>query len=374
MTTERFVACSSALAGLLTAHTFVNQKLLRRPSIDPPTVLEEVCVCVPARNEAANIDACLASILASTGIPKLQVIVLDDASDDTTAVQVAEIAARNRRVTSVRGGPELPGGWIGKTNAAQQLFERSTGTYIVFVDADVRLEPDAIRASIGLLNTADLDLVSPYPRQIAITAAERLVQPLLQWLWLTFLPLRLAEQRQPVTMVAANGQFMVARREALSAVDGFRRVAGEVLDDVALGRTLKRAGFRVAVVDGTQLASCRMYDSWPALRDGYTKNLWSATGSPMGAVALGAMLTAAYVVPPVAGVLGSIAGRRRLATYGGLGTVAGAIGRLISARTTGARVADSLAHPISIVTLVMLIARSWRHHNRGLIVWKGRTL
>lgn len=374
MTVERVVAGSSMLAGILTAHTFLNSKLLRRPSACPPAVVAHVSVCVPARNEAANIDDCLTSILASTGVPELEVIVLDDASDDDTAARVCGFVSRDPRLTLLHGNPQLPEGWIGKTNAAQQLFERASGKYLVFVDADVRLQPHAISAAIELLERFGFDLVSPYPRQVALSRGERLVQPLLQWLWLTFLPLRLAERTRPATMVAANGQFMVARRDSLVAVDGFRRVRGDVLDDVALGRVLKRAGFRVAVVDGTNLATCRMYDSWSTLRDGYTKNLWSATGSPAGAAVFGSVLAASYLVPPLACAFGAIAGRRRLATLGGVGTIAGIAGRLVSAQTTGGRRRDSLAHPVSIAALLALIVRSWRYHRRGLVVWKGRTL
>lgn len=375
MKLERFAAGAAMLSGILTAHTILNRRFLRKPSADAPIVQHRVSVCVPARNEAANISSCLASILASTGVSDLEVLVLDDGSTDATAALVRNIAGTDDRVTLLTGGAaSLPEGWIGKTNAAQQLLDRSGGAYVVFVDADVRLEPAAIRASVALLESARFDLVSPYPRQIAITSAERLMQPLLQWMWLTFLPLRLAERQRPMTMVAANGQFMVARRHALLGVDGFARVRGEVLDDVALARVMKEAGFRVAVVDGTELATCRMYDSWSALRDGYTKNLWSASGSPAGALVLGALLATAYVVPPLTAIGGAVAGRRRLATYGALGSVAGVAGRLISAHTTGGRMADAVAHPLSISALLLLLARSWRQHRRGLITWKGRSL
>jgi Glycosyltransferase like family 2 len=371
---ERSVAGTSVLASILSAHTVLNRRFLRRPRLDAPEVTESITVCIPARNEALNIETCVRSVLRSTGVPRLHVLVLDDGSTDETAAIVSRIAELDQRVTLVVGTLPVPDGWIGKTNASQQLLGKTTCTYVAFVDADVRLEPAALRASVDLLQRTMLDLVSPYPKQIAITLGERLVQPLLQWLWLTFLPLRIAERTKPASMVAANGQFMVARRSLLAAVGGFELVRGEVLDDVALGRVLKRAGYRVTVVDGTELATCRMYTSWSELRDGYTKNLWSATGSPAGAMALGSMLAAAYVVPPVAGIVGAAIGRRRLAAIGLAGSVAGSFGRVVSAQTTGGRVADSVAHPLSILGLLGLIARSWRHHSRGLITWKGREL
>jgi Glycosyltransferase like family 2 len=371
---ERSVAGTSAFAGILSAHTLLNRRFLRRPRLDAPEITESVTVCIPARNEASNIEACVRSVLRSTGVPRLNVLVLDDGSTDETAPIVSRIAELDQRLTLLVGTVPVPDGWIGKTNASQQLWQQTTCTYVVFVDADVRLEPVALRASVDLLEQTKLDLVSPYPKQIAITVGERLVQPLLQWLWLTFLPLRIAERTKPASMVAANGQFMVARRSALAAVGGFEQVCGEVLDDVALGRVLKRAGYRVTVVDGTELATCRMYTSWSDLRDGYTKNLWSATGSPAGAMAIGSMLAAAYVIPPIAGIFGAVTGRRRLGAIGLAGSVAGVTGRVISARTTAGRVSDSVTQPLSIAALLGLIARSWRHHHRGLITWKGRAL
>jgi cellulose synthase/poly-beta-1,6-N-acetylglucosamine synthase-like glycosyltransferase len=371
---ERVVAGAAGFAGMLSAHTLMNRALLRRPVVDAASISEPVSVCIPARNEAANIEACVRSVLASSGVANLRVYVLDDGSTDATAEIVLRVAGGDQRLTLLPGNAAVPAGWIGKTNASQQLFEQTAGEYVAFVDADVRLEPSALRASIELLARLNLDLVSPYPKQIAITTGERLMQPLLQWLWLTFLPLRLAERTKPASMVAANGQFMVARRQALGRVNGFEQVRSEVLDDVALGRVLKRAGFRVTVIDGTQLATCRMYDSWATLRDGYTKNLWSATGSPAGAVALGSMLTFAYLVPPIAATVGFSTRRSRLGLLGILGTGAGVFGRVVSARTTGGRVVDSMAHPVSILGLLGLIARSWRYQRRGLITWKGRAL
>lgn len=385
------------LASTLSAHAIVNSRLLRKPghrmdaspNLVPDSVSDSVpwsvSVGVPARNEESNIHDCVRSILASTGLPNLDVTILNDASADSTGEIAALMATQDPRLRVVEGSGDVPAGWIGKTNASQQLVAAMTGDYFVFVDADVRLQPHAIASSIVALERYGLDLVSPYPRQVAVSPAERFVQPLLQWLWLTFLPLRLAERKRPASMVAANGQFMVGRRAAFEAVGGFARVKGEVLDDVALARVLKAAGFRVAILDGTNLASCRMYQSWSELRDGYTKNLWSASGNRFAAGLFGSLLIVAYLVPPVAAIVGSTgflrrtphANRRRLATVagiGGAGTAAGFVGRIVSARTMGGRVGDSAGHPVSILMLLSLLVRSWRHHRRGTISWKGRLL
>jgi hypothetical protein len=219
---------------------------------------------------------------------------------------------------------------------------------------------------VAVLDDAGLDLVSPWPRQLAGSAAERLVQPLQQWLWGTLLPLRLAERSPRPSLAAANGQFLVVRRAAYDRAGGHAAVRGEVIEDIALLRAVKAAGGRGVVVDGSTLATCRMYDGWAGVRDGYAKSLWSALGGrPGAAVGAAAALSAVWLLPPLAALTGSRAG---LAGY-----AAGVAGRAVVAGRTGGRVwPDALAHPVSIALLDVLVARSVAGHRRGALQWRGR--
>jgi hypothetical protein len=227
----------------------------------------------------------------------------------------------------------------------------------VFLDADVVLAPHGVAATVALLDESGLDLVSPYPRQEA-PGATALVQPLLQWSWLTFVPLRLAE-RGGAAFAVANGQLLAVRRGAYLRAGGHAAVRADVVEDVALLRAVVRSGGRGTVVDGTDLAVTRMYDSWSALVDGYAKSLWTV---PLPALAL---LAAVYLAPPLAALRGSRAGA--------LGYAAGVAGRLVAARRTGGRaLPDALAHPASVAALLWLSARSRRAHRRGDLRWKGR--
>ena len=370
---DAVVAAGSGLSGLLSAHALVNARLLRRPSENPPATDRRVSICIPARDEAGSIGPCIEAVLGSIGVGELEVLVLDDGSTDTTGSEIEAMADRDPRCRLLRGGP-LPGGWLGKPNACQQLGDAATGDVLVFIDADVRLAPHAIAATVDLMARAELALASPYPRQLAQTPAERLVQPLLQWLWLTFLPLRLAERPWPVSMAAANGQFLAIDRATYRAIGGHGAVRNAVIEDVWLARAVKQAGGRAGVVDGTGLATCRMYDGWTELRDGYTKSLWAVFGSPVGAVAVGALLGLAYLVPPAGAVVGLAVGRSRLAAVGAVGYLVAVGGRAVSARRTGGRVADAAAHPLSIAVLLGLLARSRRHRRLGLLRWKGRSI
>jgi hypothetical protein len=350
---SRLVNVGATLAACGAVHAAVNARLLRRPVATGCRPVS-VSVLVPARDEAANISDCLASIG-----PSAELLVLDDGSTDGTAELARAAGAR------VLDGNRLPAGWLGKPWACAQLAAAASGDVLVFLDADVRLAPGAIAAAVRLLEEAGLDVVCPFPRQLTGTAAERLVQPLLQWSWMTALPLRVAEVSRRPSVTAACGQFLVVRRAALERAGGFAAIRDAVLDDLALVRAIKAAGGRGGVVDGTALASCRMYEGWSELRAGYGKSLWAAFGSPARAGGVLALLGLAYVLPALAALRGSRAG---LAGY-----AAGVASRVIAGSRTGARLwPDALAHPVSVVLFVSLTAQSFRDRRRGKLRWKGR--
>jgi Glycosyl transferase family 2 len=363
----RLVRALAVLSAAGTAHALVNAALLRRPPQDPPRVRRPVTVVLPVRDEAAQVADCLGCLLAQEGVDGLRIVVVDDGSTDATADVVRSVA--DPRVSLVEAGP-LPPGWLGKPHACAvgAAHAPDDDGVLVFVDADVRLFPDAIASAVAVLDTSGLDLVSPWPRPLTQGPAERLVQPLSPWLWATTLPLRVAERSPRPSLAAANGQFLVLTSGAYARAGGHAAVRDEVLEDIALLRAVKRSGGRGGPVDGSRLAACRMYEGWPALRDGYAKSLWASVGgSPAAAVATAAVLTAVGVVPALAALRGSRAG---LAGY-----AAGVAGRVVSAAVTGGRVwPDPLAHPVSLLLLDALVARSVVGHRRGTLAWRGRPL
>ena len=336
----------------LSAHAVANARLLRIPGA--PSVGVRTSVLLPLRDEAHRVAPCLHALLRNDFD---ELIVLDDGSSDNTLDVVRGIVGKDPRVRLLVGGP-LPAGWLGKPHACQQLADAATGEALVFVDADVVLTPHAVAATVGML--AELDLASPYPRQSA-PGATRLVQPLLQWSWLTFLPLRLAEQSARPSLAAANGQLLAVRRRTYDLAGGHAGVRDQVVEDVALVRAVKAVGGRGGVADGTSLATTRMYDTWPELVAGYTKSAWTV---PLPAAGLLATL---YVLPAVAALRGSRAGW--------LGYLAGVAGRAVSASRTGSPIwPDAFAHPLSVSILCWLVGRSHLARRRGALSWKGRAL
>lgn len=363
------VSAGTATAVGCLALTLDNARRIRIPDPADTALPEPLTVLVPMRDEIRHAEACVVSVLqaADRWPGELRIVVLDDGSSDGTADVLAGLAADDPRV-QVIAGTAPPAGWLGKTWACQQLSEHALSSGVmVFLDADVRLEPHALVSSVALMRSAGLDLLCPYPRQIVGGFWERLVQPLLQWSWMSTLPLRVAERSSRPSLSAANGQLLVIDAEVYRAAGGHGAVRDVVLEDIALLRAVKAVGGRGVVVEGSAVAECRMYDGWRELRAGYRKSLWSAFGSPAGAAGVMVLLLVAYVVPASAAVRGSRAGM--------IGYVAGVASRIVVARRTSGRIwPDVLAHPLSVVVLAGLTADSVVAQRRGELQWKGRAV
>lgn len=370
MVMKRLTTIGSLSAIAIAVHTAVNLNALRKPNVIAPPIAERVSVLIPARNEAGNILRAVSSVLTSRGVPDLEVIVLDDGSIDDTAAIVSTID--DPRVRLIPGTEEPPSGWLGKPWACKRLSLHASGSVLVFMDADVELSPDAIRASVGELRAHNFAMVSPYPLQIAESWLERLVQPIVTWSWCAFLPLEWSQRSTRPSLSAANGQFLVTDADAYQAINGHSAVADEVLEDIALMRALKSSGELTCTMDGSAIATCRMYASTDEVIDGYAKSLWAGFGGPAGSIGVNLFLFAAYVVPPVAAISARSSRTRAMGT---IGYAAGAASRAIVAHRTGARVwPDSAAHPASILAFSALSVISWSRHVRGTNSWKGRVL
>ena len=355
-----------AIAGL----TVANRRAVRRPQSTNP-LDEPVDVLIPARNEQRTIATTVSSVLGQTGVQNLRVFVLDDGLTDQTADVLDQF--RDPRLTVVHA-PDVPPptGWLGKPWACQRLADLATAPILVFIDADVHLEPGAVAAVAAHLLTEDLALVSPYPRQLSQSLIERIVQPLVTWAWLATVPLAWARTNTRPSLAAANGQLSAVRADVYRSIGGHAAVRNQVLEDVSLMRAVRRAGWHTETMDGSQIASCRMYASTSALVDGYAKSLWSAFNGPVASVAVNAFLLTAFVVPAIAMVAPVKPGTRAI---GAVGYAAGVFSRIQAADAVDGRTwPDALAQPVSISLFSALSVVSWWRHLRGTNQWKGRAL
>jgi hypothetical protein len=248
-----------------------NAFLFREPpKIDDAATPSQLSVLIPARNEELGIGACVRAVLASRNV-ELEVIVLDDASTDRTAEIVRAIAAEDPRLR-LEPAPPLPDGWCGKQYACYTLSKLARHNTLTFLDADVRLEPDALAHMALFLHQSGAELVSGFPRQETGTLLEKLLIPLINWLLLCFLPLWGMRHFRWSAFGAGCGQWFMTTRTAYEKVGGHAAVRASLHDGLTLPRAYRKAGFWTDVCDATNLATCRMYRSAAGVWFGLAKN------------------------------------------------------------------------------------------------------
>ncbi len=235
-------------------------------------------VVIPAFNEANNIEACLTHVLMSDKpCSHWEVLVVDDQSSDNT-VEIAgqticTVASADQPCAAVlQAGPRPTGErWVGKNWGCSQAMERVRSEWVLFIDADVTLAPDAIRRALHQSINENADLFSLAPRLTCGCLAEWMVQPIIASLLGLGFPI--LEANDPASTVAfAAGPFMLFRRNSYNSIGGHRALAGEVVEDLALARQIKEGGFRLRYVLGIDAVDLQMYANFEALWEGWSKN------------------------------------------------------------------------------------------------------
>jgi cellulose synthase/poly-beta-1,6-N-acetylglucosamine synthase-like glycosyltransferase len=351
-----------ALSILIFAISLVNFATIRVPRNDE-AIRSSVTVLAPMRNEAENVPEFISALSSQMGVKDLEIIVINDSSTDKTSDLLSLVIDGDVRF-KVINSPELRDGWLGKVSALQSGFDIARGDYIITVDADVRLAPNAIMRAITQLERLNLDYISPYPRQLAFTFSEKLIQPLLHWSWMSTIVLRLAEKYPRRSTAVANGQFFLARRSALDAINGFTSVSKQILDDIELARSLVAAGYKGAVTEGSGIASTRMYSSFDEIRQGYGKSLSKAFGGELGTLVAIVFIFVTGILPVLLIASGNLLG---WFCYFYI-----TFSRELSAIRSRENLLYAFLHPLSSALLIYLICYSWA--KRGTIQWKGRAV
>lgn len=346
--------------------TISNVQLFKRLRPETPAKTPHVQVLIPARNEAAVIGQMITALLQQT-YPNYSVTLLDDHSEDGTADIAHKAAKGDARLTIIKGS-DLLAGWMGKSWACHQLAQQAEGDFLLFTDADVHWQPQGLAAVMGMMQQTGADLLSVWPTQQTVTWGERLTVPLIAMVIMGYLPIVMTHYARLAIFGAANGQCMLWRRSAYDKIGGHEAVANNVLDDVSQARLVKQAGLRLRMADGNGLVQCRMYDSWPAVRDGFAKNILAGYGSATALVLATIFHWIVFLLPYV-WLLDDA-----LRPYGLL-AIGLAFGiRALSAAATQQRIMDSLLMPVSVLLLTRISVQAiWWHVNGGPR-WKGRVI
>jgi chlorobactene glucosyltransferase len=340
---------------------------LERAGSPRALALARASVLLPARNEADNLRATLPALLRLEH-PDLEILVLDDGSeDDTAAVVESHLAGGSGRLRLLRGLP-LPEGWLGKNWACHQLAQAARGEVLIFCDADVTAHPAALRRTLAAMERAGAGVLTALPKQRLDSWVESAVVPLVAHLpVLTLLPLPLVARVRAPSLSMANGQWLAFTREAYRGCGGHAAVRAEVVEDVALGRRAKAAKHRLLPVVASSLLEVRMYRDASALREGFGKNLYALAGG-RPAPFLGALLVflMTAVFPWAGAALGVPGAMLPLAL-------------LVAVRGCGAilfrhRPGSLLLHPVGSVLLIALALWSCAGARRGRLRWKGRRI
>lgn len=231
-----------------------------------------VSVLIPARNEEANIGACIEGFL-SQRYDNFEILVLDDQSTDCTGTIIEKLSQKYPKIQAICGQP-LPSGWTGKNWACHQLSEYASGEILIFTDADNRPAPNAIANSIAYMQKLELGLLSAFPQKVTRTLAEKLVIPVVDMFVYAGLPLWLTYLSRSPLLAAASGLWIVFTREAYQRVGGHEALSNRIVEDVELSRLAKKRGLKTLTLAGTQVVSCRMYHSFSEVWDGFSKNLF----------------------------------------------------------------------------------------------------
>ncbi len=345
------------------------------------SALPRLVVVVPARDEAANIGACVRALAASDH-PHLEIVVFDDGSTDGTGELAAAAVARAEtvgggriRARVVRGGGEpLPEGWKGKPWALQRATRALDSDWVVFLDADVRVHPACLSRVHARALADGVDFLSGFGKLEMVGFWEKVIQPSVGGLILAGNNLDAVNDPARTDAVIANGQLILVRRAAYEAVGGHGAVRADILDDVGLARAFRSHGFLLRILFLRELFSCRMYTNFRELWLGWTKNLYAGMGYSLGRVAfLAGFIVYEFVWMWIALVVGVLTGDTVWMAWGAALVVLSQLARLWLDGIFGQDRRFGILQPVGAVLLVGLILDSARRSRRGAVVWKGRT-
>jgi glycosyltransferase involved in cell wall biosynthesis len=323
-----------------------------------------VSVLIPARNEEENLPELLDGLIRQQ-YSNLEIIVYNDQSTDGTGALLEKYRATCDRMTILSGDP-LPEGWTGKNHACHMLARKARGAYLLFMDADVKVSPVLVKNAVAYAMQHDLSLLSMFPRQLMMTAGEKLTVPVMNWILLSLLPLRLIRTSHYPSLSAANGQMMFFRGREYRQHQ-FHRLVREInVEDIHIMRLMKRMGYTTQTLLGRGEVSCRMYENYKDAIFGFTRSMFAFFGGSGLVMILFTLFSSLGVVFVWLGMSASLAL---------LYLILAAIMRVIILRLSRQPVWPLLLFSPAIhFSFVRMVIGSFRMKLRGTHTWKERTI
>ena len=339
--------------------------------LDPKAEKPWVSVLIPARDEEQGIAKTINAALASEHV-ELEVIVLDDHSSDTTPTIVNELAEQDKRVRYVLS-KALPDGWNGKQFACYQLAQQASYEHIVFLDADVRLMPDAIAKLIARKQQTDVGLLSAFPKQETGTWLEKWIIPMMHFILLGYLPMHRMRGSTHPAYASGCGQLFLTTKEQYQKAGTHQAIQASRHDGIKLPKTYRTHGLSTDVIDGTSLASCRMYQNAGQVVRGILKNATEGIANSKTIVIFSILLIGGVVLPVATLLHGIVYGMPLLTVISIIGVALGHLPRLVGVLRFSQPISGVLFHSAATLLFVVLQWVAFVGQLSGRQVkWRGR--
>lgn len=345
----------------VTLFNFISNPKLTK---SPREYEDRVSILIPARNEEHNILNLLASI-KEQDYQNYEVIILDDNSEDDTRKICENFASRDSRF-SVISGQELHTDWLGKNYACHQLAAVAKGDFLMFLDADETIADGLINSAIHRVKYYRLQLLTLFTNQVMVTVGERMIVPLMHFILLNLLPLRLVRLSKNPAFSAASGQFMFFDADNYRENQWHEQVKGKVVEDIEIMKLVKGYGFRAEALLGNGYIFCRMYDGFNQAFSGFSKNILAGFNNNVIGLFFYLMLV----------VLGPIAIFYILSAellFFAISLIV--LSRVMISLMSGQNVwLNIVLHPIQLLCMVLISVVSVKKYFTNTIIWKGRLI
>ncbi|MDB4927372.1 glycosyltransferase family 2 protein [Mucilaginibacter sp.] len=345
----------------VTLFNFISDPKLRR--VNRP-YNDMVSILIPVRNEEENILNLLQSI-HQQDYQDYEVIILDDDSTDRTFGLCTAFAAAHSNFRVIKGD-NLARGWLGKNYACHQLAEQARGNFFLFIDADEQMSKGLINSAIHRMYMQKLALLSLFANQQMLTIGEKLVVPLMHYILLNLLPLRLIYLVKNYSVAAASGQFMLFDAETYRSNLWHEQVKDKVVEDVEIMRLVKASGYNGEALMANGMVNCRMYKNYTDAVNGFSKNF-------LAAFSYNVLWFLIYIVFIIGGPMMVMITLNFQLIFFMAGLII--LTRIMISLSAGQNAwYNIILHPLQMLSLTLIAFLAIQRHLTKTIIWKGRRI